>query len=145
MQCCGRHPATLRYQRPAEEAPGLSRVEEAGRFVVSGDFLESADPEQGLDEAEHGLLVGGRQFGHAAEAPHQAGLARGGELFLGDLVQAEQRAGGDAERAGELGEDGTGRLAALGLVVGEHALAEADLLADARGCGTQARRSTAHA
>jgi len=75
--------------------------------------------EPGIDELEHGALIGEREPLDALQALQQPrGLGR---KRVPHRLHAEQDVGGDLEREREGDEQGTGWLRAPALVVGDHA------------------------
>lgn len=80
--------------------------------------------EHGINELEDGALIGGRELLDALEALQEPrGLGR---ERLAERLHLEKRIGRAAEGVREIDEHCTGRLGAFALVVGDHAIGDAD-------------------
>jgi hypothetical protein len=85
---------------------------------------EGISLEEGVDEGEQLLLLLGRQLLDAPQALQES-LICGLDGF--GRSQSQELIGGDAEELDECGEQVGGRVLGLGLVVGDHALGDAEL------------------
>jgi len=106
---------------------------------------EAVAVEEGVDDGEELTAVAGGKALDLLEAAPEALVAGLGDGLLG--LEAEELVGGDAEDVGEEREQVCGRPIGLALVVGDHALGDADLLAElalAEACA-QAEASEAEA
>jgi hypothetical protein len=84
----------------------------------------AAGVEHGVDELEDGALVGGRELLDALETLQQPRSL--GREDLAEGFDGEERIGGAAEGVRELDEHRAGRLRTVALVVGDHAIGDAD-------------------
>lgn len=80
--------------------------------------------EEGVEELEEGPLIGGGKLLDALEALEEA--SGPGARAVVEGSDAEELVGGDTERPGEIRQDRSGRLCIGALVVGDHAVGDAD-------------------
>ena len=113
-------------QRPRGERRALVTLQEWSAHLASAWWRRAAAAgfEHGVDELEDGALVGGRELLDAAQALQEPRGLRRQRLAHGP--NAEQLVGGDAECFRQLDQDGSGGLGAVALVVGDHAVRDAD-------------------
>jgi len=75
---------------------------------------------QGVDDFEHGLLIGRRQRFQLLESAGQVAVAVKRQVF-GQRSNAQKLVGGRAQRPGQLDQNLGGRVIVLALVVRDHA------------------------